>query len=149
MQSLQCVQSIQAIQILEQPSLCTTAKRRRGHLPIPKQEKDSSSTSQQETRVMFSTILAHATKISSKHVEKELLHCTSLGYRDIQCTHSHPEHHPLPVSLDPFLILSSGGVAHPFVSSRRNSFTISVTCLGSASHVKPLRPPSADLPWIQ
>ena len=26
-------------------------------------------------------------KNSSKHDEKELLHCTSLGYRDIQCTH--------------------------------------------------------------
>ena len=35
-------------------------------------------------------------KTSSKHD----LHCTSLGYRDIQCTHSHPEHYPLPVSLD-------------------------------------------------
>ena len=40
---------------------------------------------------------------SNKHDEKELLHCTSLGYRDIQCTHSHPEHHPLPVSLEPEL----------------------------------------------
>ena len=39
MQSLQYVQSIQAIQILEQSPLCATAKRRRGHLPIPKQEK--------------------------------------------------------------------------------------------------------------
>ena len=39
MQSLQCVQSIQAIQILEQSSLRATAKRRRGHLPFPKQEK--------------------------------------------------------------------------------------------------------------
>ena len=40
---------------------------------------------------------------SNKHDEKELLHCTSLGYRDIQCTHSHPEHHPLPVSFEPEL----------------------------------------------
>ena len=39
MQSLQYVQSIQAIQILEQSPLCATAKRRRGHLPIPKLEK--------------------------------------------------------------------------------------------------------------
>ena len=39
MQSLQCVQSIQAIQILEQSFLRATAKRRRGHLPFPKQEK--------------------------------------------------------------------------------------------------------------
>ena len=45
-------------------------------------------------------------KISSKHDEKVLLHCTSLGYRDIQCTHSHPEHHPLPVSLEPELDLA-------------------------------------------
>ena len=44
-------------------------------------------------------------KTSSKHDEKELYHCTSLGYRDIQCTHSHPEHHPLPVSLEPELDL--------------------------------------------
>ena len=44
-------------------------------------------------------------KTSSKHDEKELLHCTSLGYRDIQCTHSHPEHHPLPNSLEPELDL--------------------------------------------
>ena len=42
-------------------------------------------------------------KTSSKHDEKELSHCTSLGYRDIQCTHSHPEHHPLLVSLEPEL----------------------------------------------
>ena len=40
-------------------------------------------------------------KTSSKHDEKELFHCTSLGHRDIQCTHSHPEHYPLPVSLEP------------------------------------------------
>ena len=39
MQSLQYVQSKQAIQILKQSLLCATAKRRRGHLPIPKQEK--------------------------------------------------------------------------------------------------------------
>ena len=44
-------------------------------------------------------------KTSSKHDEK-LLHCTFLGYRDIQCTHSHPEHHPLPVSLEPELDLA-------------------------------------------
>ena len=43
---------------------------------------------------------------SSKHDEKELLHCTSLGYRDIQCTHSHPEHYPLPVSREPELDLA-------------------------------------------
>ena len=40
-------------------------------------------------------------KTSSKHDEKELYHCTSLGGQDIQCTHSHPEHLPLPVSLEP------------------------------------------------
>ena len=45
-------------------------------------------------------------KTSSKHDEKELLHCTSLGYRDIQCTHSHPEHYPLPVPLEPELDLA-------------------------------------------
>ena len=45
-------------------------------------------------------------KTSSKHDEKELLQCTSLGYRDIQCTHSHPEHYPLPVSLEPELDLA-------------------------------------------
>ena len=45
-------------------------------------------------------------KTSSKHDEKELYHCTSLGYRDIQSTHSHPEHFPLPVSLEPELDLA-------------------------------------------
>ena len=45
-------------------------------------------------------------KKSSNHDERELLHCTSLGYRGIQCTHSHPEHHPLPVSLEPELDLA-------------------------------------------
>ena len=38
-------------------------------------------------------------KTSSKHDEKESYHCTSLGGQEIQCAHSHPEHHPLPVSL--------------------------------------------------
>ena len=70
MQSLQCVQSIQAIQILEQSSLCATAKRRRGHLPIPKQEKTSSSTRQQETRITFSTNLANATKRPANMMRK-------------------------------------------------------------------------------
>ena len=54
-------------------------------------------------------VLAHSgarNKISSKYDEKELLHCTSLGYRDIQCTHSHPVHYPLPVSLEPELDLA-------------------------------------------
>ena len=36
---------------------------------------------------------------SSKHDEKESYHCTSLGGQDIQC--SHPDHLPLPVSLEP------------------------------------------------
>ena len=45
-------------------------------------------------------------KTPSKHDEKELLHCTSLGYRDVQCTHSHPEHYPLPVSLETELDLA-------------------------------------------
>ena len=45
-------------------------------------------------------------KTSSKQDEKELLHCTSLGYGDIQCTHSHPEHYPLPISLEPELDLA-------------------------------------------
>ena len=49
---------------------------------------------------------AERNKISSKHDEKELYHCTSLGYRDIQSTHSHPEHFPLPVSLEPELDLA-------------------------------------------
>ena len=48
MQSLQYVQGIQAILIFEQSPLCATAKR--------------SSARQQETRVTFSTNLAHATK---------------------------------------------------------------------------------------
>ena len=43
---------------------------------------------------------------SSKHDEKELYHCTSFGGHDIQCTHSHPEHLPLPVSLEPELDLA-------------------------------------------
>ena len=45
-------------------------------------------------------------KTSSKHDEKELYHCTSLGYRDIQRTHSHPEHFPLLVALEPELDLA-------------------------------------------
>ena len=77
MQSLQYAQSIRAIQILEQSPLCATAKRRRSHLPIPKQEKT-----------------AH------QHVSRKLMSRASLGYRDIQCTHCHPEHHPLLVSLE-------------------------------------------------
>ena len=40
-------------------------------------------------------------KTSSKHDEKESYHCTSLGGQDIQSTHSHPDHLPLPVSLEP------------------------------------------------
>ena len=40
-------------------------------------------------------------KTSSKHDEKEAYHGTSLGGQDIQCTHSHPDHLPLPVSLEP------------------------------------------------
>ena len=71
--------------------------------PFSKTRKDSSSTRQQETRVTFSTDLCVRNQTSNKHDEKELLHCTSLGYRDIQCTHSHPEHHPMPVSLEPEL----------------------------------------------
>ena len=42
-----------------------------------------------------------SSKTSSKHDEKEAYHCTSLGGQDIQCTHSHPDHLPLPVSLQP------------------------------------------------
>ena len=45
-------------------------------------------------------------KTSSKHDENELVHCTSLGYRDIQCTHSHPDHCPLLASLEPELDLA-------------------------------------------
>ena len=37
----------------------------------------------------------------SKHDEKEFYHCTSLGGQDIQCTHSHLDHLPLLVSLEP------------------------------------------------
>ena len=40
-------------------------------------------------------------KTSSKHDEKECYHCTSLGGQDIQCTHGHLDHLPLPVSLEP------------------------------------------------
>ena len=40
-------------------------------------------------------------KTSSKHDEEEFYHCTSLGGQDIQCTHGHPDHLPLPVSLEP------------------------------------------------
>ena len=39
-------------------------------------------------------------KTSSKHDEKELYHCTSLGGQDIQCTRSHPEFLPLLISLE-------------------------------------------------
>ena len=59
------------------------------------------STRQQATCVTFSANLANAAKTSSKHDEKELYHSTSLGGQDTQCTHSHPEHLPLPVSLEP------------------------------------------------
>ena len=49
-------------------------------------------------------------KIPSKHDEKELLHCTSLGYRDIQCTHSHPEHHLC------LFLLSRNSISHTLIN---------------------------------
>ena len=74
--------------------------------PFSKTRKDSSSTRQQETRVTFSTNLAYATKRPVNTWRKELLHCTSLGYWDIQCTHSHLEHYPLLVPLEPEIDLA-------------------------------------------
>ena len=40
-------------------------------------------------------------KTSSKHDEKEFYHCSSWCGQDIQCTHTHPDHLPLLVSLKP------------------------------------------------
>ena len=57
-------------------TLASHGKRRRGHLPIQEQEKDSTSTRQQATRVPFQANLVNAVKL-------------------------HPDRLPLPVSLAP------------------------------------------------
>ena len=63
----------------------------------PLTRKDSTSTRQQAVLGQS----GERSTTSSKHDEKEFYHCTSLGGQDIQCTHSHPDHLPLPVSLEP------------------------------------------------
>ena len=93
MQSLQCVQSIQAIQILEQSNAAAVISQ------FQNKKRQLINRSAGNSCHVLDHSGAH-NKTSSKHDEKELLHCISLGYRDIQCTHSHPEHHPLPVSLE-------------------------------------------------
>ena len=92
MQSLQCVQSIQAIQILEQSSLRAVISL------FQIKKRQLINTAAGNSRHVLDHCGAH-NQTSNKHDEKELLHCTSLGYRDIQCTRGHT----LPVSLEPEL----------------------------------------------
>ena len=66
------------------------AKRPPRSSPDSKTRKDSSSTRQQENSCHVLDQSGARNKTLSKHDEKELLHCTSLCYRDVQCTHQSP-----------------------------------------------------------
>ena len=105
MQSLQCVQSLHAIQILEPPPLRATANAAAVISQFKNKKRQLINTSARNSCHVLDQS-GERNKSSSKHDEKELYHCTSLGYRDIQSTHRHPEHFLLPVSLEPELDLA-------------------------------------------
>ena len=104
MQSLQYVQRpYKQIQILSSHPCVPRPNAAAVISPIPKQEKTAHQHVSLETRVTFSTNLAHATKRPEKHDEEELLHCMFLGFSGQSSAHTVTTERgtPCTVSLEP------------------------------------------------
>ena len=68
--------------------------------PTSETRKDSTSTRQQATRVPFPANLVNAVKRPANMTGKNPIIALHWVGQDIQCTHSHPDNLPLPVSLE-------------------------------------------------